>query len=215
MLRRATTAVISLAALVALAVPAAGQGLGIGAEVGVNFADFDVDAPGEVDTESVTGVRAGGVLRAGLGPVFGLQSGLYYAEKGTRTPIEDIPEAEFALSYFEVPLFLTVTIPTGPSPLTPRLYAGPQVAFETGCDLSATDGGTTISSDCDEADVFERESTEFSGAVGVGIDLDAGPGAFTVDARYVRGFTDLDSRQSDTDVKNTALAISAGYVIGF
>lgn len=212
MSHRITSTFCALAALALLAAPASGQGLGLGVEAGVNFADFDVEAPGEVDTESVTGLRVGGVLRAGLGSVFGLQSGLYYAEKGSETPFEEVPEAEFSLSYFEVPLYLTLSIPTGRVPVTPRIYAGPQVAFETSCDLSLTGGGTR---DCDQSGVFERESTEFSGVVGVGIDLDAGPGAFTVDARYVRGFTDLDSNQPDTEVKNTVLNVSAGYLFSF
>lgn len=200
----------ALAALALLTAPAAGQGLGLGVEAGVNFADFDVDAPTEVNTESVTGLRVGGVLRLGMGSVFGLQSGLYYAEKGTETSLENVTGAEFELSYFEVPLYLTLTIPTGPSPITPRIYAGPQLAFETSCDLAITGGATR---DCDEGDTFDSESTEFSGAVGLGLDLDAGPGVFTVDARYVRGFTDIDTT-GDTEVNNTALALSAGYVIG-
>lgn len=212
MLRRSSTGIAVLAALFLFAAPAAGQGLGLGVEAGLNFADFDVD-DASVDTESVTGLRFGGVLRLGMGSLFGLQSGLYYAERGTETSIEEIENAEFELKYFEVPLFLTLSIPTGPVPITPRVYAGPQVAFETSCEVSATDGGVSVSTDCDDGDFFERESTEFSGAVGVGIDLDAGPGALTVDARYVRGLTDIDSTDN-SDVKNTVLALSAGYVIG-
>lgn len=208
MLRRSSTGIAVLAALFLFAAPAAGQGLGLGVEAGLNFSNFDVEGA-EVDTESVTGLRVGGVLRLGMGSLFGLQSGLYYAERGTETPIEDVTDGEFSLNYFEVPLFLTLTIPTGPSPITPRIYAGPQVAFETSCEVSAAD----VSVDCDDGDFFERESTEFSGAVGVGVDLDAGPGALTVDARYVRGFTDIDSTD-DAEVKNTVLALSAGYVIG-
>jgi hypothetical protein len=213
MLRRLSTVLAVLAAVSLFAAPAAGQGLDIGAEAGLNISDISAD---DVDTESVTGLRFGGVLRLDLGPMFGLQSGLYYSQKGTEAPVEDVT-AEIDLDYFEVPLLLTLAIPTGPSPVTPRLYAGGQLAFESSCEVSATSGGVSFSADCDDpdADLADTESTDFSVVFGGGLDFEAGPGKVTVDARYDHGLTDIfvDATGDDTDEQNRNIALSAGYLI--
>lgn len=209
MLRWTSTGLTALAALFLFSAPAVGQGVDIGAEAGLNVSDIDIEGS-DVDTESVTGFRAGGVLRLSLGPTFGLQSGLYYSQKGNVTPLENV-SAEFELDYFEVPLVVTFAVPTGPSPVTPRVYAGGQLGFQTSCQITS-DLGTD---DCDEPDVdIDSESTDASLIVGGGLDVAAGPGKITVDARYDHGVTDIFivSGNAGVDETNRNIALSAGYL---
>ena len=107
-------------------------------------------------------------------------------------------------------------IPTGPSPVVPRIYAGGQLAFESSCEVSAASGGTSFTADCDSPDVdLASESTDVSLIFGGGLDFEAGPGAFTVDARYDHGLTDIfvDPTGTDSDQNNRNIALSAGYLI--
>lgn len=207
-----------LAALFVLAVPAAGQGLDIGAEAGINVSDLSVDAAGSDETETSTGLRVGGVLRLDLGPMFGLQTGVYYSEKGATDPGDPDVDTNLELTYVEAPLLVTLEIPTGPSPVSPRFYAGPQVAFESGCDISVVGDGSSVSLSCDEARQqgdfeIDTRSADFSVVVGGGIDLAAGPGAFTVDARYDLGLSDINDFDGGAELTNRNLAFSAGYLI--
>lgn len=213
MLRWTSTGLTALAALFFLAAPAVGQGVDIGVEAGLNVSDIDIEGS-EADTESLTGFRAGGVLRLGLGSMFGLQSGLYYSQKGAEVPLQDGP-AELELNYFEVPLVLTIAVPTGPSPVTPRLYAGGQVGFESSCKISDAETGVSLSEDCDDPEGLESESTDFSLILGGGLDFAAGPGKITVDARYDHGVTDIFVVSGDAgeDETNRNIALSAGYLI--
>lgn len=210
--------VSALVALVVLAPSAAGQGLDIGAEAGINVSDLTVeDDEGNTETETRTGLRVGAVLRWGFSPLLGLQTGGYYSEKGA-TAVEAGTDLGIDLAYVEVPLLLTVSIPTGPSPLTPRLYAGPQVAFETSCELAGSSGPFSVSSSCedavDEGIGLDPASTDLSVVLGGGLDLSAGPGALTVDARYDLGLSDINEFEGTEGLKNRAFSVSAGYLIG-
>lgn len=217
MQQRTFTGFVALAALLLFAVPAAGQGLDIGAEAGVNISDLSIEDEGEFETESTTGLRVGGVLRVGLSEVFGLQSGLYYSQKGAEAVETGLDSTlELDLDYFEVPLFLTVAIPTGPSPITPRLYAGGQLGFESTCELTSSIQGSSATVSCDE-EGLNTESTDVSVVFGGGLDFAAGPGKFTVDARYDHGLTDIfaedEGDADDLDETNKNIALSAGYLI--
>lgn len=216
--RRAAAATTALAALLLLAVPAAGQGLDLGAQAGVNISDLSqVDEAGG-ETESITGFRVGGVVRLGLGGAFGLRSGIHLTRSGARsTETDPFPGAgfngELRLTRLEVPLAVSLAVPTGGSLLTPRLYAGGQVAFELDCEVADLD--------CDDpADTLfgETETTSFSLVFGGGIDFAAGPGKITLDARYDHGLTDViddsELRQVGGDQRTRNIALSAGYLIG-
>lgn len=212
---RASTGPLALSALLLFTAPAAGQGLGIGAEAGINVSDVSFE--GEAETESNTGLRVGGVLRLGLSSVLGLQTGAYFSEKGTTDVTEPDVDIDLDLSYVEIPLLLNVRIPTGPAPVTPRLYAGPQLALETGCDISATGDGASATTSCDEASQegdleVDTKSTDLSVVFGGGLDIAAGPGAITLDARYDLGVSDINELETGTDFENRSLSVAAGYL---
>lgn len=208
---------VALAALVAG--PLAAQDWYLGVEGGVNISDISLD-DSEDELDSETGVRVGAVVRYDFAPdgTFGIQSGVAYSQKGAS---EDVDGGELAieLDYIELPLLFVVNVGTD-SPVRPRFYAGPQVAFEASCSLVGTDGSTSVDVDCDsnaleEIDEFETKSTDFSVLFGGGLEVEAGPGVLTFDGRYDLGLTNInDSLGADQiDAKNRNIQIAAGYAV--
>ena len=135
-------------------------------------------------------MRPGAGLGLDLGPMFGLRSGTSYSQKGASAPDgAGGLAATLDLAYLEVPLLVSVHIPTGPSPVMPRLYAGGSANFELSCD-QVVEGEQEFSQSCEDAGL-STESTDFGLLFGGGLDVRAGPGAFTVDARQDLGLTDI------------------------
>lgn len=207
MLRKATMFCAAVLAVGLLALPHSvhAQGLAVGVEGGVTFSDLSVsDGAASADLGSQTGYRVAGVLRYGFGGALGIQTGVGYATKGAEEGA-----ASLDLAYFEVPMLLTLTIPTGPAPVvSPRLFAGPQASFETSCELGDVDCASE-----DLADPLDTKSTEYSLVVGGGLDFAfGGPVGLTVDGRYDLGLSDIT--EDPTSVKNRSFSISAGLVFG-
>lgn len=188
----------------------------VGAEGGLNISDLDVE---DEELDSETGVRFGAVLRYDFAPngLVGVQTGVAYSQKGASETEEDFDLA-IELDYVEVPLLLTVNVPTD-SPVRPRFYAGPQVAFEASCTLTGTDGSVSIDVDCDSEEIedvgFETESTDYSLLFGGGLDVEAGPGVFTLDGRYDLGLRNINasSGPDQSEAKNRNVQIVAGYAV--
>lgn len=216
-MHRFTVGLIVLALAAFAATPAAAQGWHAGVEGGVNISDLDVEGA-ELDTE--TGIRIGGVLRYDFAPdgLVGIQTGVAYSQKGA-SETEGDTDVAIELDYIEVPLLLTVNVPTG-STVRPRLYAGPQVAFEASCNLTGTDGSVTVDVACDSDELeeigFNTESTDFSLLFGGGLQVEAGPGVLTLDGRYDLGLTDINASAGpdQAEAKNRTFQISAGYLFG-
>lgn len=132
--------------------------------------------PGEL--EGRTGFTIGLALDAGKAPL-GIGIEALYAKRGLES---SSPADSRKLNYIDVPAYLRVAIPvTG---IQPFAYAGPQISFEIACD---TDEG-----DCPENDpgVGERPATTFAAVFGGGLRFGE-RSAFSVEARYMYGLTDL------------------------
>lgn len=221
MSRLATTACAALVSLglLAGAGPAHAQGLSLGVEGGATFADLDV-SDGDADLGSQTGFRVAGVARYGFGGMFGVQTGVGYSQKGAEDDTDPTATTNIDLSYIEVPVLLTLDIPTGPAPVSPRLFAGPQVSFESTCELGIESGGTSVNVDCDDPSVGEAaldtKSTDVSLVFGGGLDFGlGGPLSVTLDGRYDLGLTDINDVEDATavEVKNRTFAVSAGLLL--
>lgn len=224
MSRRATVSTVVCAALVTFGLlagpaPAQAQGLSLGVEGGVTFADLSV-SDGGADLGSQTGFRIAGVARYGFGGLWGIQTGVGFAQKGAEDDSDPTATGNIDLAYFEVPLLLTLDIPTGPSPLNPRLFAGPQVSFESKCEFSGENGGTSVTFDCDAEDLGEAaidtKSTDFSLVFGGGLDFGlGGPVALTLDGRYDLGLSDINDIEDvgAAEIKNRTFSISAGLLL--
>lgn len=219
---RSVAVTSALAALLVVVPPAAGQGLAVGGEAGLNLSDLDAGGTSDIEPESTTGFRIGAVVRLGTGSALGLQGGLHLSRAGARIgpfvtapggPGPDVPfNGELKLTRLEVPLVATVSLPTGSSLLEPRLYAGGRVAFETACELE----GAGATRPCDERGP-ETAATTGGLLVGGGLDVELGPGSVTLDARYDHGLTDvIDDPEIELDEDDQSLrsvALTAGYVV--
>lgn len=208
-------------ALVADAGPARGQGLSLGVEGGATSSDMSV-SDGSLDLDRTTGYRVAGVLRFGFAGPVGIQTGVGLAQKGAAVPTTGTGlqgDMDFNLSYVEVPLLLTASIPL-PSPVSPRLFAGGQVGFESSCDMTTDISGVSGSVDCSSDQLGEAalatNGTTFDLVVGGGVDFSlAGPLTLTLDGRYDLGMSDISdvSDASAASLRNRAMTVSAGVLL--
>lgn len=210
----------ALAVLVALAcaVPAAAQSVSFGAKGGIAIANVtgdDVD-----DSSSLTGGIFGAFAQFDATPVFSIQPGIYYHQKGTEFE-EDDPTlgtitAEISLNYIQIPILARFSVPTE-GRVGFHAFAGPTLSFESSCELSGNVGTTTVSVDCDDPQVQdligETKSTQFGGQIGAGLSLSfpGGSSAF-VEGAFDRDFTNIPDEE-DADVKNQGFFFVAGFAI--
>lgn len=166
---------IRLAAMLILVTPALAGAQGVfGVKGGLSFGDVSNKGvlPGNLDGRS--GFAAGVALSA-PGSIIGLGVEGLYAQRG----LDDAGGTNgFRLDYIDVPLYLTVTIPT--PGVRPFGYLGPQVSFEVAC--------KTGTGDCADG---TRKKTTYAGVIGAGIRFGPASG-FSIEGRYVYGLSDLD-----------------------
>jgi hypothetical protein len=203
--------------LVAMATPVEAQGLAVGVEGGATFSNFSVSGS-TVNLSNRTGLRLAGVVRYGFG-LLGLESGLVMAQKGAVEPASVTglsSDLAFHVNYIEVPLLLTLQIPTGPAPIHPRVFAGPQVGFQNTCSLSASITGVTGSVACDSptfGTTSLTNSTDFGLVFGGGLDFPlGGPLALTVDGRYDLGLSNINGVSGTGSMKNRSFTVSGGIL---
>lgn len=210
---RLNTTLMALLLVVATGTPALAQvGFSVGGRAGIGIADLDVEDDEGLDSR--LGIVAGAFLGINLGPLFNLRPEVQYAQKGA-----EFTEADFTttikLSYIEFSVPATVNIPVEGAPIQPRVYAGPSLGLEVGCDVKVEGGAVSASVDCEEFGL-ETKSVDFGVMFGAGVDIPAGPGAITVDGRYNLGLSNInDSTDPDLagDVKNRSWQFLAGFMI--
>lgn len=214
-------ATASVLALVVAVPPAAGQGLGLGVEAGLNVSDLS--SSGGTNLEAETGYRFGAVLRYDFAPVIGLQTGASFSQKGA-TATEGTAVQQIELDYLEVPLLLQLNIPTGPAPVNPRLFAGGSLNFEISCDQTVDSGTFDGTAACNASELgdfaFDTKSADVGLLFGGGLDFPAGPGALTVDVRFDLGLSDISdvaetAVEDPVELKNRNFQATAGYILTF
>lgn len=208
--------------LVALvASPGLAQNWSAGVKGGIDFANLGGDVE---DLDSKLGFSVGATLGARLHEYFSLEILAQYVQKGAEEEELGI-KVENSLDYFEVLVPATLTIPIENSPLTPRLFAGPAVAFESSCKVSAEGGGVSAELDCDQISDFtgdpddniETKSVDFGVFFGGGFDFRIGTGALTFDALYNLGLTNINDIEGaeDFEIKNKNIQLLVGYKFFF
>lgn len=217
-MRRLSSVLLALTLCVAFSVPAQAQDLRLGGEAGMNVASLGGDTEG---LDSRTAFSIGGVLRYDPGPgVFGIQSGLIYAQKGAEeqgTLGGESFQIDYKLAYLQVPLLATINIPVRGSSVNPRLVAGPALNLELDCSIGASLDEGSSEVDCGSSDLgLETTSLDLGLLFGGGIDLGLGPGQLTLDTRYDLGLTNINDvpEASEVSIKNRNWQITAGYLFG-
>lgn len=158
---------------------------------------------------------------------FALQTEVSFFQKGTRLHFQESEdplnsytfEASNTLNYVQIPLLMKFKV--GKGIFRTSLYAGPSVSYlSSGNSYSRIDAiimGENFTNETEEPleledDTFNR--WEFAAIVGLGFELDAGPGAITLDLRYQQGLSNLNS-ESELRANNQGFLSAVGYKITF
>lgn len=207
MRRTLSTAVIATAAVLTFFTPAQAQ-ITAGIQAGVNSANLSIspESPGE-GTSSYTAFMAGGWVGLHLGSIFALQVEPVYTQKGAKLTSGGASFATVKVDYIEVPLILRVGIPILPV-ISPYVFGGPAIAFNVSC-KAQPDGGS--STNCDDPNGLDTEisSTDFSGILGLGIQLSR----FLIAVQYDLGFDSILANDPSATVKTQTWTLKAGFGI--
>lgn len=193
--------------------PAAAQTIGF--KLGPTFSKLSVDdAEAGEEPETLTSFGGGGFIRFGFAGL-ALQAELLALTKGASTDIGDGTtevDGELKFNYVEIPVTAMFSLGSGP-----YLFAGPAVAFETGCEISVESDEGSFETDCDAGEEeFPRKKTEFSLHGGAGFQFPVGPGSVLLEGRYIYGLTNLndsDVAGDDSETKHRTWTVMAGFAI--
>jgi hypothetical protein len=169
----------------------------------------DAGSPG-----SRLGVHAGAFVAIPLTPVFTLQGGVGWAQKGIEEQIDVDVTAQVAFSYFQIPLIARFAIPSN-AVVGAYLLAGPVLSLEVSCNVEIDAGQSgTASADCDSpllAGGIPTKSTDIGLLFGGGISLlPRGRISYFLQIAYELGLKSIDDSNPSFDVKNRAVLLSAG-----
>lgn len=203
---------LALASGLAAAPLALAQQNMVGLKAGAVISDLSASQEQELEgTKSKTGLGFGAFLQVEVANAVSVQPEVLFLNKGVEG---DGESGELELSYIQVPILVQYHLSTG-SGLAPRVYLGPTIAFETGCEISGFDEGSEVEADCELVDV-DTKSADFGLVFGAGADANVGRFVVTGDARYDLGVTNLDDSGADGSVKNRAweFFLGVGLPIG-
>lgn len=182
----------------------------VGALLGVNSTTFGGSGRNlfGVSPDRRTGLLAGvfGVLPV-TGSAVAIRPEILFSMKGASSTLTN-GRLGVRLSYLEVPLLLNVSPSVG-TVWRPRLYAGPSVAFRTGCSLDIATAGTGASVPCsgNAQDIdYGARSVDVNGVLGAEVGRAFGGRGVGVGARYTHGFSTTSRFAS---VRNRALSVYA------
>jgi hypothetical protein len=180
--------------------------IALGVRAGYNNSTLSVEEDGvsSEDFNSRSGFHGGVDLAVMFGPMFGVEVGGQYSQKGA-TGDFDGTDVTLKIDYIDVPVVFAVNVPTN-SQIAPRFFAGGVASFEASCKLAAG----SISADCSDEDIGARKSMYVAGIFGAGIAVAAGPGSFIVQGDYQLGLTNM-SDEVGVDAKVNVIQGSVGY----
>lgn len=196
-MRRSTTALLFIGAILAAAPAAAQSGLSVIAGITSTSVSYEFeDGDMADDVASRTGFAVGvGLNRAGAGAI-SFAPELLYVVKGANDKDSDFFTKQ---SYVELPLLFRYSF-SGSGTATPYITAGPTIAFLASCSA----GDDDESGNCD--DFFGEDngykSIDYGLMAGIGVNF----GRFGVSARYEMGLANITEESCCTE-KNKALMV--------
>lgn len=203
----------------------------IGVSAGFNFATV---SNSNVDLEQFSGIDFNTAFvyglhyKRGLDENWSMVTGLNYARRGGESRLsQDVDlygqqfelgaKLEHRMNYVELPLLFEYKFSNGN--VTPYIFAGPQLAYESSYDVLVKahvliDLTLYKYSANLNQNMFNR--FDFSGVVGAGLSVPLAKGNLNFDARYVHGFTDLlNSPIIDLNLKHRNIRLGASYFYDF
>ena len=216
--------ILSLALLACVSVPASAQKVSIGIKGGYNSATWEGDAvqslnslvtlsDGYASTAARSGFHLGGYVRIPVSPVFSIEPGAYYSQKGMQLTGEfSSTQLDFLnlnatitnkADYIDIPLLAKVFVAEGL-----HFYAGPQVSFLVSNKVNtkaSVIGFNVLNQDLNYDSPFRKTDVGLVGGVGYrfsnGLNLSAG---------YDYGLNTVD-KNGNLDTFNHVVKISAGF----
>ena len=220
-MKRFATPLLATILLLLTGTPAFGQ-VSIAVTGGVNIASLDISTDSDFapDLKSVTRLSIGLAANIPASDGWGLQLGGSYSQKGGRFEISEqgvSVESRVETDYLEFTVLGRAQFPVSGDRVSAHLLAGPALALESSCQLTAKatglDGGTfEFTEDCDGDIGLDRSTYDLGLAGGGGLEiklLDTLGMSFGL--LYTYGLLDLDKSDSDS-LKQRALTLRAGLV---
>jgi hypothetical protein len=216
---RYLTIVLAAACVVALAPTDAWAQGTLGIKGGLNVSTLSVDDPANPDFgfDDQTDFVVGAFLQYATAGWFALQAEILYSQNGAKAQGEG-PDIKLNLNYLRVPVLLMARLASRESPMYPILYAGPQVAFETRCQVTGEQDGASVGFGCEDpelGDPLETKKVEFGLVFGGGFEILFSRLTAQLDARYNLGLTNLNAsaNSSEVSVKNRGWSFILGVGI--
>lgn len=168
------------------------------------------------NTSSMTGLKAiwektnrqgmsiGAFASFSLSGSLEVQPEIYYTQKGVKADVGEwgVPYIyTYKMDYLEVPVLLKWSLTDGS--LSPYLIAGPYLGFKGSFKLKVEGEGAV-----EEGSVGYFKDSDFGVAVGAGLALKQGHGAFLLEVRYTLGLSKINDFG---DSKNRTLGVLLGY----
>ena len=196
-------AIICVGSMAAVPPTVRAQGLGFGAEGGVNLATFHEDAGGETPFDFRTGVIAGGFVTWPLGSRLALQPEVLFAEAGAKATLGGGTSTQ-KLDYVDVPVLASYRIAGGPERHL-AVFGGPAFGIRVRATSEASfGGGSTL-----EMDVSDQVTRTNLSVVG---GLAYHRGRLVVDGRYSWGLSDIDKDTTDNiKINMREMSFMAGW----
>ncbi len=159
------------------------KGPGIGIQAGMNFET--ATTPAQVSSNTYTGITIGANVEIPILSIFSIQPELNYSRRGMNLVDAGGVKADVNFHSLELPVLAKLTFLEGS--IRPYVFAGPMGVWNISRQITGTVGGAAATAS------FDPKSFDLAGVAGVGVEL----GALFVNARYVLGFTDIDSNSAD------------------
>jgi len=190
---------------------APGPGFFIGLKGGLNVSTLSIDDAARPGLGAVRQrhFNAGANLQCGGIGRFTLQGEALYSRNGAKIQAEQ-GAADVQLDYLRVPVLFMARL-SDMSRTHPILYAGPQLAFETRCQVAGEGGSVACQSD--ELEVpLDTHRVEFGLIVGGGLEIPLSAFVMQLDARYNLGLTNINggTDAASASFKNRGWSFSVG-----
>ena len=219
-MKRFATPLLATILLLLTVTPALGQ-VSLAVTGGVNIASMDISTGSDFapDLKSVTRLSIGLAANIPASDGWGLQLGGSYSQKGGRYEISEQgvnAESRVETDYLEFTVLGRAQFPVSGDRVSAHLLAGPALALESSCQLTAKatgpGGGTReFAEDCDDIRL-DRSTYDFGLAGGGGLEIKlADTLGMSFGLLYTYGLLDLDKSDSDF-MKQRALSLRAGMV---
>ncbi len=193
------------------------QSISVGLRGGINLTT-NVGEDVSEDNKFVTGANFAIPVEIGVSDNFSVQPELHYIQKGTKVEFSDDLYAYSLTNYFELPILAKGMF--GTENIKGYVAAGPTLGVAFSRFVTLVNGDEKEREKAERDDQGEETDNIFDfGLTGaIGVEINAGPGAFVIDARYNMDLNDNTSFENDAPenynpTKNSGIGISVGYVI--